>query len=272
VPYLDKNNVSVNPKSVFSRTPNTILLQDYFLASNPFPIGEKHLLDSIPIRCTYNSVHKRYHPVIRSFLERFGYYDVFLIDTTGHVVYTVYKETDFASSLNDGPFHNTNLALCFKKAMRINDHKQAALVDFAEYLPSYNAHASFMACPIFDKGRKIGVLAFQTPIDNINDIMTNNREWNKVGLGKTGETYIVGENFTLRNQSRFLIEDSTNYFKMLKSIGTPRAVITKIRNFNSSVGLQEVKTIGTSEALQRSTRTLRIQACGNNGHALGDHE
>ena len=73
------------------------------------------------------------------------------------------------------------------------------------------------------------------PIENINTIMTNNRQWEHVGLGKTGETYIVGEDFTLRNQSRFIIEDSTNYFKMLNEIGTDENTIKKIRNFNSTI-------------------------------------
>jgi serine phosphatase RsbU (regulator of sigma subunit) len=256
VPFLEKNSVSVNPKSVFSRKPNTIILQDYFLASNPNEIGQKHKLDSIAPKCTYNKAHKKYHPIIRNFLERFGYYDVFLIDTTGDVVYTVFKETDFASSLVNGPFKNSNLAECFHRAMKIKVKNEAALVDFAEYLPSYNAHASFMGCPIFDKGKVVGILAFQMPIDNINNIMTNNKDWAKVGLGQTGETYIVGENFTLRNQSRFLIEDSVNYFRMLKNIGTPRATISKIRNFKSSVGLQEVRTQGTQDALKGIANTL----------------
>ncbi|MBK9285785.1 MAG: SpoIIE family protein phosphatase [Sphingobacteriaceae bacterium] len=255
-PYLDQKGISVNPKSVFSRKPNTIILQDFYLASNPNELGKKHLMDTIPVKCTYNSAHIKYHPVIRSFLERFGYYDIFLIDVNGAVIYSVYKETDFASSLTDGPFVNTNLALCYKKALHIGNKNEAALVDFSEYLPSYNAHASFMGTPIYEKGKIIGVLVFQMPIDNINKIMTNDKEWEKVGLGKTGETYIVGENYTLRNQSRFLIEDSSNYFKMLKSIGTPRATISKIRTFNSSVGLQEVKTIGTDDALKGHSNNL----------------
>ncbi len=39
------------------------------------------------------------------------------------------------------------------------------------YHPSYNAPSAFIACGIYDRGEKIGVLAFQMPIDKINDIM-----------------------------------------------------------------------------------------------------
>lgn len=236
---------------------NATLLQDFFMASNPNPADEKLRMDSIPYNCTYNTAHKNYHPVLRSFLERFGYYDIFLIDCeTGNVVYTVYKETDFATSLNAGPFSNSNLAGCFKDACNIKKSGEVKLVDFAAYRPSYNAHASFMACPVFECGKMIGVLAFQMPIDRINDIMTSKQNWLNVGLGKTGETYIVGEDFTLRNQSRFLIEDSLNYFKMLEAIGTDKIIIEKIQNYRSTVGLQEVKTKGTEEALNGTSGTL----------------
>jgi serine phosphatase RsbU (regulator of sigma subunit) len=112
-----------------------------------------------------------------------------------------------------------------------------------------------MACPIFEGNKIVGVLAFQMPINKINSIMTSNRQWSNVGLGKTGETYIIGEDYKLRNQSRFLIEDSLNYFKMLNEIGTDKITIATIKNFNSTIGLQEVKTEGTKDALAGNTNT-----------------
>ncbi|MDF2453281.1 MAG: protein serine/threonine phosphatase, partial [Bacteroidota bacterium] len=110
-------------------------------------------------------------------------------------------------------------------------------------------------CPIFDGDKKIGVLAFQMPIDKINDIMTNKQNWSKVGLGNSGETYIVGKDYTLRNQSRFLIEDSINYFHILEDIQVDKNTIEKIKQFRSSIGLQVAKTKGSMEALQGITDT-----------------
>ena len=252
IPHINKNlPIKITKDSVSSTSANAIILQEQFMASNPNVVGSKHLLDSIKYKCSYNNTHKKFHPVIRNFLNHFGYYDVFLIDhKTGNVVYTVYKELDFGSSLMNGPFKNTNFADCFKKTCDIKNKEEVTLVDFSAYIPSYNAHASFIACPIFDENEIIGVLAFQMPIDRINGIMTSNHQWASVGLEKTGETYIIGNDYTLRNQSRFLIEDSTNYFKMLNEIGTSKSIIESIKNFKSTIGLQEVKTPGTEEALK----------------------
>ena len=66
-----------------------------------------------------------------------------------------------------------------------------ALSEFGEYLPSYNDQAAFLGTPIFDGGKKIGVLLVQVPIDKINSVMTHEGKWKERGLGDSGETYLV---------------------------------------------------------------------------------
>jgi PAS domain S-box-containing protein len=187
---------------------------------------------------------------------RFGYYDIFLIEPEGgHIVYSVYKEVDFATSLRDGPYRSSNLAAAFRAAAEATEPDFARLLDYQPYAPSYDAHASFIASPIFNEGELVGVLAFQMPVDRIDAIMTNKQAWSNVGLGQSGEAYIIGEDYTLRNQSRFLIEDREEYLRMIAQIGVPEQTITRIDNLNSSIGLQTVRTIGTEAALRGETGT-----------------
>jgi serine phosphatase RsbU (regulator of sigma subunit) len=252
LPRLNKNlqvKATVNDEVTYDK--NSVILTDLYYVSNPNPIGEKHILMSAHDQSSYTRAHEKYHKILKDFAEKFGFYDIFLIDNqTGNIVYTVYKEVDFATSLIDGPYKNTNLATTFKEVAKSENEHFVNQVDFMPYHPSYNAPSAFIACGIYDRGEKIGVLAFQMPIDKINDIMTNKQNWNDVGLGNTGETYIVGDDFKIRNQSRFLIEDSLNYFKMLADIGETNKVIDQIKNYHSSIGLQTVKTTGTEEALK----------------------
>ena len=257
LPRLNKNmEVKTVLEEEISRNPEAIILQNQYIIDNPNNIGAKHKFLRSNEESSYTTAHAKYHPVIRDFLEKFGYYDIFLIDNkTGNVVYTVYKEVDFASSLSDGPYRNTNLASAFNSVKDAKNKNEIRLVDYKPYHPSYNAPSSFIAAPVFDGEKEIGVLVFQLPIDKINDIMTNKQQWSKVGLGATGETYIVAEDYTIRNQSRFLLEDSADYFKMLKDLKVEPKTISKIRNFNSTIGLQEVKTTGTEAALKDSTDT-----------------
>ncbi len=53
--------------------------------------------------------------MISSFRQRFGYYDIFLVDAqSGDIVYTVFKELDFSTSLKDGPYSKTNIGRCYQ--------------------------------------------------------------------------------------------------------------------------------------------------------------
>jgi methyl-accepting chemotaxis protein len=38
----------------------------------------------------------------------------------------------------------------------------------------------------------VGVLIFQMPIDKIDELMSSNHSWKKVGLGESGESYLIG--------------------------------------------------------------------------------
>ncbi len=253
LPRLGKNTLAEDLQGSESYVPQDKIarfLQEQFIAANPNPTGEKHRLDDAGDGSTYSTVHARYHQIIRNFLERFGYYDIFLIDAkTGRIVYSVFKEVDFGTSLLTGPYANTNFADAFKAARTAPSGEFSNFKDFEPYTPSYNAPASFVASPIFDGAKLIGVLVFQLPIDRINDIMTSRGAWSEVGLGETGETYIVGDDLLMRNQSRFLMEDREGYLEMIREIGLEDRIVDSIETFNTSIDLQPVDTKGTRAAL-----------------------
>jgi serine phosphatase RsbU (regulator of sigma subunit) len=255
LPRLNKNLLKkVTIKEESSTNLSTRILQNQYIYKNQNPVGSKHKLNAATDSSSYSKAHRIYHPVIRDYLETFGYYDIFIVDASnGNIVYSVFKEVDYATSLTEGPYSKTNLARVFNAVVKADKKDAVRVVDFEPYHPSYNAPAAFMASPVYNGEKMIAVLVFQMPIEKINDIMTSNHKWKEVGLGASGETYIVGSDFTLRNQSRFLIEDRKNYLKMIEEIGTPKEIVDQIENYNSAIGLQEVKTEGTEKALKGET-------------------
>jgi anti-anti-sigma regulatory factor/HAMP domain-containing protein len=251
LPRLDAVTAADVPQADLVPTEVTSLgLQCNYIARNDFPVGSKHLMDAASATSSYDSVHRRYHPVLRSYQSRFGYYDIFLIDAeSGRIVYSVFKEVDFATSLFHGPFRDSNLAEAVKEAMESGNSEFTALVDYEPYLPSYNGYASFVASPIFDGDELIGVLAMQMPIDQIDRMMTNDRRWSEIGLGRSGESYLIGHDFTLRNQSRFFLEDSDAFLDQMRASGAPETAIRSIARLESTIGRLTVKTSGSERAV-----------------------
>ena len=138
----------------------------------------------------YEGVYKKRLARLKAFYDIFGFYDVFLIDPAGNVVFSVAKEADWGTNLVTGPWKDTGLARVFLKG------KQGlAFEDFAWYEPSKEP-AAFLACPLRKDGRLIGVAAFQVSLKHINQIMQE-----RSGMGKTGETYLVGPDKLMRSDS-----------------------------------------------------------------------
>ena len=234
-------------------------LQYHYIANNPNPIGKKQQLSDPKDGSDYTEVHKRYHPIFRNIIKKFGYYDMFLIDPNGTVVYTVFKETDFATNFQTGPYKNSNLAKLNRLVQNAKERDYSKIVDFEAYSPSYDAPAAFIAAPIYENSQLIGVLAFQLPVDEINNVMTGNRKWEADGLGKSGETYLVGRDFLMRSVSRFLEQDPKGYGEILRSLGVKESVIRRINQYKSSILQQPVRTEAVEEALAGKNGTQIIK-------------
>jgi len=232
-----------------SITDNALFLQQDYIARNPNPLGSKDALIKTQNGSAYDILHQEYHPTLRKFLQTYGYYDIFIVEPdSGHIIYSIFKELDYATSLNTGPFKNSGLAKAFKQGMTLQNEDDTILIDFAPYLPSYDAAASFIASPIMREGKRIGILIFQMPIDGINGIMTNYQSWKSTGFGDTGETYLVGGDSLLRSQSRFLIEDKAGYLQAMKN-SLDSVTLAKIDATGSAIGLQKVDNSSSRGAI-----------------------
>lgn len=179
-------------------------LQKLYIAQNPYPAKNRKNLLKAKDRSRYSAVHSRYHPVAKSFLEQRGYYDVFLFDQDGNLVYTILKQSDFATNFITGPWRDSSLATAFRKARDAEERDYVVMTDFMAYEPSKGAPASFIATSVYDGRNKfLGVLALQVPAEPINKTMRFTG-----GMGDTGETYIVSKDLFMRSDSRFKPESS----------------------------------------------------------------
>lgn len=178
----------------------TAALQAAYITDNPHPTGEKDKLYEAATGTAYDAAHAQYHPWFHKLQQDEGYYDVFLFDAEGNLIYSVFKELDYATNfkLNGGEWAASDLGEVFRKAMRVQSSDDVAFEDFAPYGPSYDAPASFMARPVTRDGETIGVLAFQMPIDRINELMRRT-----LCLGRTGELALIGDDRLMRNDTEY---------------------------------------------------------------------
>ncbi|MCW1932022.1 methyl-accepting chemotaxis protein [Pararhodobacter zhoushanensis] len=175
-------------------------LRQAYIDENPFAAGERQNFDQGTSRPAYDRVHDAFNQYLREHLERFGYYDLFLISTDGDILYSVAKEDDFATSVVSGLYADTGLARAWRAAM---DAPSAitSYADFEHYLPSGNAPASFLARRIVDLDAPgtpvIGVVAIQLPEEGIVEALNN-----ITPLNPRDDAYIIGPDGLSRSPNR----------------------------------------------------------------------
>ena len=173
-------------------------LQLAYVTNNPNPIGAKELLDQAPASVPYHFQHGQFHPYLRQVKETEGYYDIFLFNLDGDLIYSVFKEMDYATNFLTGTYSDTGLAQAFAGAQE-GMAGQVFFADYATYAPSGDAPAAFLATPVMGTSDQvIGVVAVKISSVEFNEIVNN-----PIGLGQSGEIYLVGPDLLTRSASRF---------------------------------------------------------------------
>ncbi|OVE81524.1 hypothetical protein BVY04_03025 [bacterium M21] len=127
------------------------------------------------------------------YTKAYGYYDLFLLDSTGYCFYTVAHESDERTNLVSGKFKNSGLGVLTRRVM---EKKSYGFQDFSPYAPSNNEPAAFIAEPVIHDGNVEMIVALQLPLGAINQIMGV-----RSGMGQTGESYLVGPDKRMRSDS-----------------------------------------------------------------------
>jgi len=187
----------------------------------------------------FNGEYESHYSFLGEYTKIYGYYDLFLIQPNGYVVYTAAKEADYHTNLLNGKYAGSGLGELFRQVKQSGKY---AVVDFKPYAPSNGEPAAFIGQPVFDaNGNLEMVVALQLPLEGINRIMQV-----RDGMGETGETYLVGSDLLMRSDS-FL--DPTNH-----------TVKTSFANPNKG----KVDTVAANQALSGKTGSQTIMDYNGN--------
>ncbi|MPQ76581.1 methyl-accepting chemotaxis protein [Hydrogenovibrio sp. JE_KL2] len=206
-------NNDIDLDKLFSEMDSSAISAQYlYLASNPYPVGQKNkMLTAKKDESPYSDFHSLNHAYFNRYLKNFGLFDIFVISNDGRVGYSVYKNLEFGTDLNKGPWKNSGLAQAYRMAKKLKKG-EVYLEDFALYTPFYDAPSSFIATPIFDDDGRQGTLVFQLPLDKITQVMSV-----RSGMGKTGESYLVGPDGLLRSDTHL----DTSHFNVVNAFRDP---------------------------------------------------
>lgn len=237
---LDKKEIV--PSKYMPRTnPQSLALQYHYIVNQ----GESKLKMN-----DYFITHERYFPLMKEALDRFKYYDIFIMDNDGNIVFTVAKEPDFGTNVKDAMVNNTNIASIYKDFKNMADSDFTGIYDYEAYLASAYEPAIFIAANFYKNGNKIGTLIIQLSVDDINSLMTGNGKWKEDGLGQSGETFLVGKDSLMRTESRSFLEEPKAFFEYMETSGKSQALIDEVKYYKTCILSMPVKSTAVIKAMQ----------------------
>ena len=232
-------------------------LQAYYTA--PFTDWDKSIrLDDARDGSAWSAANARYNDFFREIVLRFEFEDALLLDTRGNVVYSAYKGVDLGTNILTGPYREGQLRDVYQKALASNAVDYVGVTDFGDYQPA-DEPTAWMVSPVGPQGRVEGVLALQFPISKMSRLMTADRQWEAAGMGRTGETFLVGPDDLMRSDSRMFLENPEEFKRDVVNAGTP-----------PDVAEESIRQGGTTLVQPVATQATRLAQRGQSGTVIED--
>jgi len=208
-------------------TPTALILQYVYILKNPSGPGRKFQQNSaldisknqnLPVdfrtafaKTMFARAMDQYHGLFETVVRRNSYFDLILVDDLGNIVYTFEKGLDFGTNIFTGWRAHSALQKVFLGAWYGSNPTggsstdEVVTTDLARYPGAFGSPMLFMSYPINNRlGGRLGVIIHAVASSTFTDLATFQGRWSAVGLGETGEAYIVGPDMRLRTESRFV--------------------------------------------------------------------
>ncbi len=228
-------------------------VQYEYIARNPDAFDERDRLDDAGDGSSYSRAHAEYHPLLRTLMESAGLSDLMFVDVgTGEVVYSVKKRIDVGTNTVSGPWADGVLGAVVDavSTVAVGD---TVVSDTAFYLPARGQAVFLLATAIRSTTDATGVLVAEFPVQRLTELATSGQDWELLGLGKTGDVYLVGADGTLRTDTRAWLDDPEQFLAEHFDRNGDESLIDQMRLVGSAALTQEVDNPAVEAALSGDT-------------------
>jgi methyl-accepting chemotaxis protein len=175
----------------------------------------------------YATIVKDLNYYLKDAQKEYEYHDILVLDHEGNIVYSCEQENDLGTNIFQGTYSDSPLKKAIENAVDAGD---TTFNDFEEYEPYDDKAVAFITTPIFENGVNSAVHGYLAVAINSDDINTIVQD--RTGLGKTGESYLLGPDYLMRSDSYHSGHDSFLSTKV-HTVGAQDAFSHRGKNTNS---------------------------------------
>lgn len=197
-----------------------LLLQQAYMANNPSGVEQLGEMIDPQDATIYGQQHLRYQASFREITARYGYHDLMLVDAASHdVIYSVNKGPVFATSLKDGPFAQTALGELVAEMAANPRPDHFSVSRFSLFAGHFDEQVVFFGVPVlhpvYSPDKPLGYLVVQLPAERFTALMTAGGNWQEIGLGASGDAYLVAPDGRLITEPRPVLTEPEQTIDLL---------------------------------------------------------
>ncbi|MBN2480150.1 MAG: GAF domain-containing protein [Bacteroidales bacterium] len=268
LPLLEtKMNESLQPERFLPQDNRQKILQYLYLAENARPLTQKYTMNRASDGSLYSEYHSQFHPHMLAFARRIGISDLLLVDyKTGSVVYSLKKNIDFGTNLYGGPFRNSALAAAYMDAAGASGPGIVKYTDASFYIPYMMQPVVFISSPVFSGSQLLGTAIFALDISTFDRLLTTGAN-NESGTGNTIKTFLIGDDFTYRNNDPDFLNNAEAYLLDLKKHGNDADEYDNAERLETTALIQKVSFSAFQNAFdEKEGRVLYETATGEKAY------
>lgn len=255
------NFQDIDAATLLPQSKQGLALQQLYIANANRPSSELISWPG-PGVSAYDKYYRNIHESLELMLHAGGFYDIFLVSKEGDIVFSLAKEFDLGTNLLDGPYADSGLgqvvqSLRVSTPTRVDDtmtlrqrEDLVVISEVAPYLPSGGAPSLFTGSPIYLNGTLQGYLCTQVNFSAFLSRLNNNRDWESIGLGKSGDLLLINSQSIRISESRRLLASRDEAINQLtRNHQLSESEISAVRHAKSSAGILRERGKAVSDVL-----------------------
>ncbi|TGG92017.1 methyl-accepting chemotaxis protein [Natronospirillum operosum] len=236
---------------VASRSWPHSVLKYYYLVDSPGDWDEKLSLTNVEDRTRYSIAHRSLHPLVRELMTYYNFADAYIISPAGDVFYSARKLPEFAASVEDPWLQGTGLQTAYEQALELGPEDSPILTPFSAYAPALGEFTAFMAMPMYDlsdgEAELYGVFVARVSSAQLHATLSNQGARAELGLGETGDSYLVDPTGLLITGKREFERDPEGFMAQLPDLSDDQAEAMRVSE--SAAGRVRLSSSGIEQAL-----------------------
>jgi methyl-accepting chemotaxis protein len=180
-----------------------------------------------------NKTYQEMSPLFDYYMKAFGYSDILLLDENGQTIYSAANNTEYTAETQEDVATRHATQQLWEAVMETDAATMTDIVNYQTNTPP----ALFMGAPVYtDIGEMGAVLISQINAARLNVLIAG-----ETGMGTSGDTYLVGPDYLLRSNSRFL--GSNNILKKKMDHNTVLQAFTRKSGLASGKSYRDVDVL-----------------------------